>query len=50
VSTLSGFVTGPDGRRWSFSVLCNDVAHDIRGAKTLQERVVRAVALHGLSS
>lgn len=50
VSTLSGFVTAPDGRRWTFSVLCNDVAHDIRGAKTLQERVVRAIALHGLSS
>jgi len=50
VSTLSGFVTSPDGRRWSFSVLCNDVARDIRGAKALQERVARAVALHGLSS
>ncbi len=50
VSTLSGFVTGPDGRRWSFSVLCNGVAHDIRGAKTLQERIVREIALHGLSS
>jgi D-alanyl-D-alanine carboxypeptidase/D-alanyl-D-alanine-endopeptidase (penicillin-binding protein 4) len=50
VSTLSGFVTAPDGRRWSFSVLCNDVAHNIRGAKSLQESVVRAVALHGLAS
>ncbi len=50
VSTLSGFVTAPDGRRWSFSVLCNDVAHDIRGAKSLQERVARAIALHGLAS
>lgn len=50
VSTLSGFVTGPDGRRWSFSVLCNGVGHDVRGAKTLQERIVREIALHGLSS
>ncbi len=50
VSTLSGFVTVPDGRRWSFSVLCNNVAHDIRGAKALQERVARAIALHGLTS
>ena len=50
VSCLSGYVTGPDGRRWSFSVLCNGVGHDVRGAKTLQERIVREIALHGLSS
>jgi D-alanyl-D-alanine carboxypeptidase/D-alanyl-D-alanine-endopeptidase (penicillin-binding protein 4) len=50
VSTLSGFVSTPDGRRWTFSVLCNDVADNIREAKTLQERVVHAVAMHGLSS
>ena len=49
VSTLSGFVTSPDGRRWAFSVLCNDVAHDVRGAKALQERVARDIALWDLA-
>ncbi len=50
VSTLSGFVTTPDGRRWTFSVLCNQNGLNVGNAKTLQERVVNAVALHGLSS
>lgn len=50
VSTLSGFVTGPDGRRWTFSVLCNGVAANVRGAKALQERVAREIANHGRDS
>jgi D-alanyl-D-alanine carboxypeptidase/D-alanyl-D-alanine-endopeptidase (penicillin-binding protein 4) len=50
VSTLSGFITTPDGRRWTFSVLCNRNGLDVSAAKTLQERVVNAVAQHGLTS
>ena len=50
VSTLSGFVTGPDGRRWTFSVLCNGVAANVRGAKALQERIAREIANHGRNS
>lgn len=49
VSTLSGFVTAPDGRRWAFSVLCNNVAHNVRGAKALQERIAREIALADLA-
>lgn len=49
VSTLSGFVTSPDGRRWAFSVLCNNVAHNIGGAKKLQERIAREIALADLA-
>ncbi len=47
VSCLSGYVTGPDGRRWSFSVLCNGLAGSIRNAKRLQERVAWEIARHG---
>jgi D-alanyl-D-alanine carboxypeptidase/D-alanyl-D-alanine-endopeptidase (penicillin-binding protein 4) len=50
VSALSGFVTGPDGRRWSFSVLCNGVGGHVRDAKTMQERIARRIAEHGQSS
>lgn len=45
VSCLSGFVTMPDGRRRSFSILCNDVQSSAtRHARTLQEEVVAAIA------
>ncbi|MBC03103.1 MAG: D-alanyl-D-alanine carboxypeptidase/D-alanyl-D-alanine-endopeptidase [Phycisphaerae bacterium] len=50
VSALSGYVTGPDGRRWSFSVLCNGVAGKVRSAMTLQERIAREIANHGKST
>ena len=50
VSTLSGYVTAPDGRRWTFSVLCNGVASNVRDAKALQEKVAREIANHGRSS
>lgn len=46
VSCLSGFVTMQDGRRQSFSVLCNDLteANAVAKAKKLQEAVVQAMA------
>ena len=50
VSALSGYVTAPDGRRWSFSVLCNGVGGHVRNAMNLQERVAREIANHGKSS
>lgn len=42
VSCLSGLVSGPDGRCFAFSVLCNDIPPKMgtRLAKKLQERVV----------
>lgn len=43
VSCLSGFVTAPDGRRRSFSILMNGVK-DVRQAKTVQEQIVSAIA------
>ncbi len=46
VSCLSGFVTAPDGRRMSFSVLCNELVEGdaVSKAKLLQEKVVVAIA------
>jgi len=45
VSCLSGFVTAPDGRRRSFSVLVNDFGSgSVRDAKALQEAIVAAIA------
>ncbi len=46
VSCLSGFVTAPDGRRMSFSVLCNDLVEGdaVAKAKALQEKIVAAIA------
>jgi len=46
VSCLSGFVTAADGRRFSFSVLGNDLKNpgEIAKAKRLQEQVVVAIA------
>jgi D-alanyl-D-alanine carboxypeptidase/D-alanyl-D-alanine-endopeptidase (penicillin-binding protein 4) len=46
VSCLSGYVTGADGRRYSFSVLGNDLKNpgEIAMAKKLQEKVVVAIA------
>lgn len=46
VSCLSGFVTAPDGRRMSFSVLCNELVESdaVGKAKSLQEKVVAAIA------
>ena len=47
VSTLSGYVIGPGGRRYAFSVLCNDT-HKPKGgtgaAHKLQEAVCRTLA------
>lgn len=46
VSCLSGVVTGPDGRQYAFSVLCNEIPGSvpIRSAKKLQDQVVRLLA------
>ncbi len=45
VSCLSGFVTAPDGRRYSFSVLCNDVPRgQTRHARNIQDDIVEAIA------
>ncbi len=46
VSSLSGFVTGADGRRRSFSVIVNDIpdAATLRQARALQERIVKIIA------
>ena len=46
VSCLSGFVTAPDGRRRSFSVLCNELVQPdaVGKAKRLQESIVELVA------
>jgi len=46
VSTLSGYVTTPDDRRRSFSVLVNGVPDPttLQKAKCLQERIVEAIA------
>ncbi len=45
VSCLSGFVTAPDGRCYSFSVLGNELnPSEIITAKTLQEKIVLAIA------
>lgn len=46
VSCLSGFVTAANGKRYSFSVLGNNLKNpgDIATAKRLQERIVAAIA------
>jgi serine-type D-Ala-D-Ala carboxypeptidase/endopeptidase (penicillin-binding protein 4) len=46
VSCLSGYVTGPNGKTLSFSVLCNELVEGdaVSKARTLQERVVTAIA------
>ncbi len=45
VSCLSGFVTAPDGRRRSFSVLINGFeAGTLAEARKLQDQIVRAIA------
>lgn len=44
VSTLSGYVTAPDGRRYAFSVLVNGIREGTAPAKRLQEQVVAAIA------
>lgn len=46
VSTLSGYVTMPDGRRRSFSVLMNnlDQPNSVTIARQLQEQIVEAIA------
>jgi D-alanyl-D-alanine carboxypeptidase/D-alanyl-D-alanine-endopeptidase (penicillin-binding protein 4) len=46
VSCLSGFVTAPDGRRRTFSILVNGLHEpgSVRQAKKLQERILSAVA------
>ena len=43
VSCLSGYVSFPNGRRYTFSVLVND-ATNISKAKALQESVAMAIA------
>ncbi len=46
VSCLSGYVTMPDGRRRSFSIMCNKIteAGGVAKAKKLQEAIVQAIA------
>jgi D-alanyl-D-alanine carboxypeptidase/D-alanyl-D-alanine-endopeptidase (penicillin-binding protein 4) len=43
VSCLSGYVTAPDGRRRSFSILMNSV-REVSQAKKVQEQIVTAIA------
>ena len=43
VSCLSGYVSGPGGRRYAFSVLVNNCS-SIGNAKKLQEKIVDAIA------
>ena len=43
VSALSGYVTGPDGHRYAFSVMGNDLPKALP-CKQLQESVVEAIA------
>lgn len=47
VSTLSGYVVGPGGRRYAFSVLCNDTYRAKGGpgaAHKLQDGLCRLLA------
>ncbi|MCI0365091.1 MAG: D-alanyl-D-alanine carboxypeptidase, partial [Phycisphaerales bacterium] len=45
VSCLSGYVTTPDGRRRSFSVLVNGLKSGVvSSAKKLQDQIVAAIA------
>ena len=46
VSCLSGYMTAPDGRRRSFSILVNDLTEpgSVGKAKSMQERILSAVA------
>jgi D-alanyl-D-alanine carboxypeptidase/D-alanyl-D-alanine-endopeptidase (penicillin-binding protein 4) len=46
VSCLSGFVTAPDGRSMSFSILCNELVEGdaVSKARSLQEKIVTAIA------
>lgn len=47
VSALSGYVDGPDGQSYAFSILCNDTARAAKGgatAKQLQDDVCRLLA------
>ncbi|MCH2162340.1 MAG: D-alanyl-D-alanine carboxypeptidase/D-alanyl-D-alanine-endopeptidase, partial [Phycisphaerales bacterium] len=44
VSCLSGYVTMPDGHRYAFSVLVNNISGTVRPAKKLQEQVVQSIA------
>ncbi len=46
VSCLSGYVTAPNGRRRSFSIMANELkgAGSVRLAKAMQERIVEAIA------
>jgi serine-type D-Ala-D-Ala carboxypeptidase/endopeptidase (penicillin-binding protein 4) len=46
VSCLSGYVTTPDGRRRSFSVMVNDIPNRnaLRHARLMQEQIVRIIA------
>ncbi|MBL9120094.1 MAG: D-alanyl-D-alanine carboxypeptidase/D-alanyl-D-alanine-endopeptidase [Phycisphaerae bacterium] len=52
VSCLSGFVTAPDGRCMSFSVLCNELVEGdaVSKARALQEKIVTAIAEDLISS
>ena len=47
VSCLSGYVTAPDGRRRSFSIMVNGLqqAGTVARAKRLQEGIVSAIAV-----
>ena len=46
VSCLSGYVTAPDGRRRSFSILVNDLRQpgSVGKAKKMQEELLSAIA------
>jgi D-alanyl-D-alanine carboxypeptidase/D-alanyl-D-alanine-endopeptidase (penicillin-binding protein 4) len=53
VASLSGYVLGPDGQRYAFSILCNDtqkVPNGATAARGLQDAICRTLATNGQRS
>lgn len=46
VSTLSGYVHGPDDRRYAFAILCNDSHRGKISAHSLQDTICRKLAAY----
>ncbi|MBI4578645.1 MAG: D-alanyl-D-alanine carboxypeptidase/D-alanyl-D-alanine-endopeptidase [Planctomycetes bacterium] len=44
VSALAGYVFGPDGRRYAFSILCNDTSRSRMSSNALQDAICRKLA------
>ncbi|NLX21864.1 MAG: D-alanyl-D-alanine carboxypeptidase/D-alanyl-D-alanine-endopeptidase [Phycisphaerae bacterium] len=50
VASLSGYVLGPDGQRYTFSILCNDtqkIPNGATAARGLQDAICRTLATNG---